>query len=104
MRVDPSPPSQVLVRDASGNTLGAAQQLAGEALKLPAPPEGAVAENNKDNASGRSFAENRTDRALGGSAPAPNDDEEEPDTAAVVGNMSPSLEQIQRERERQGGN
>ena len=108
VRVDPSPPSQVLVQDASGNTLGAAQQLAGEALKLPAPPEGAVAENNKDNASGRSLAENRTDRALGGSAPAPDDDEEEeetgmsPGTAAVVGNMSPSLEQIQRKR--QGGN
>jgi len=56
------------------------------------------------------FNKNRTNDALRGSAPAPDDDEEDemsPGTAAVVGNMSPSLERLQREkfeREQQGGN
>ncbi len=65
----------------------------------------ASAEINTIENQSNQFNTNRTDRALGGSAPAPDDDEEESDTPAVVGNMSVELERIQQElQERQGGN
>lgn len=117
VRVDPSPPSQVLVRDASGMPVGDAQQMAGQALQLPAPAGGAGAEiNDIERAGNQEAIKEGTDHTgnYGGrlALPAPQEGEEEEEenemgTVGVVDSMRPTtLEQIQRQRqqEAQGGN
>ena len=115
VRVDPSPPSQVLVRDASGMPVGNAQQMAGQALQLPVPVGGAGTEiNDIERAGNQEAIKEGTDHTgnYGGrlALPAPQEEEEEENemgTVGVVDSMRPTtLEQIQRQRqqEAQGGN
>ena len=111
VRVDPSSPSQVLVRDASGMPVGNAQQMAGQALQLPAPAGGAGTEiNDIENAGNQEAIKEGTDHTgnYGGrlALPAPQEEEEEeeenemsPGTVRVVDSMRPpvpgSLDEIQ---------